>query len=141
MLPQGVLDQFARIPHDTPIKNKYYGVYNKILSRVCFADDAFTILPQCPPPQTAGLPTIDFVITYVVQVNDLPIFFLEFNLPLYLARISSRVDADAQMKARFRALYNLFSGFMASVSWDKDLLQNYGSCGSQPRLRRPTNTS
>ncbi|KAF8495051.1 hypothetical protein BU17DRAFT_59511, partial [Hysterangium stoloniferum] len=46
-------------------------------------------------------------VTYVVEVNDLPIFFLEIKTPLHLDHICSRVDADAQMRARFRALYNV----------------------------------
>ncbi|KIL64215.1 hypothetical protein M378DRAFT_78634 [Amanita muscaria Koide BX008] len=100
-----VLDQFAGIPHNTTIKNKYYGVFNKILNKVCFTDDSFTIEPQYPLPQAVGAPTIDFVVTY--KVNDLPIFFLEIGLPLYIDHISSRIDADAQMRARFRALYDV----------------------------------
>ncbi|KAF8335582.1 hypothetical protein F5887DRAFT_609548 [Amanita rubescens] len=106
MLPQRILDQFARIPHNTTIENKYYGVFDKILNKVCFTDDTFTIEPQYPLPQVVGVP-INFVVTYVVQVNDLPIFFLEIKPPLYLDHIYSRVAADAQMRARFRALYNV----------------------------------
>ncbi|KIL68730.1 hypothetical protein M378DRAFT_157840 [Amanita muscaria Koide BX008] len=107
MLPQRILDQFARIPHNTTIENKYYGVFDKILNKVCFTDDTFTIEPQYVLPQAVGVPTIDFVVTYVVEVNDLPIFFLEIKPPLHLDHISSRVDADAQMRSRFRALYNV----------------------------------
>ncbi|KAK2467705.1 hypothetical protein APHAL10511_000299 [Amanita phalloides] len=108
MLPQHILDQFARIPHNTTIENKYYGVFDKILNKVCFTDDAFTIEPQYALPQAVSVrPTIDFIVTYVVEVNDLPIFFLEIQPPLHRDHISSRVDADAQMRTRFRALYNL----------------------------------
>ncbi|KIL64203.1 hypothetical protein M378DRAFT_628594 [Amanita muscaria Koide BX008] len=36
-LPRRILDQY--IPHNTTIKNKYYyGVFNKILNKVCFTD-------------------------------------------------------------------------------------------------------
>ncbi len=110
MLPQHILNEFARIPPTTNIENKYYGVFNKILSKVCFTDEVtFTIVPQYPYPfpQVVGVPTINFVVTYVVQVNDLPIFFLEIKAPPYLDHISGRVDADAQMRARLRALYNV----------------------------------
>lgn len=107
MLPQRILDQFARIPQNTPIENKYYGVFNQILNKVCFTDDTFTIEPQYPLPQAVGLPTIDFLVTYVVKVNDLPIFFLEIKPPLHINHISSRVAADAQMRARFYALFDI----------------------------------
>ena len=63
--------------------------------------------PQCPFSLAGVLPPIDQIITYVVEVNDLPIFFLEIKSPLPLDYMSSRVDADAQMRARFRALYNV----------------------------------
>jgi hypothetical protein len=102
MLPPRLLDQLVRIPHNTTIENKYYGVFNKILNKVCFTDDSFTVEPQYPLP-AHNMPAIDFV----VEVNDLPIFFLEINLPLHLDYISSRVDADAQMRARFCALYEV----------------------------------
>jgi hypothetical protein len=105
MLPQRILDQFARIPHKTTIENQYYGVFDKILNKVCFTDDTFTIEPQ----YTGTLPqaAIDFVITYVVEMNDLPISFLDINPPLHIDYISSRVDADTQMRARFYALYDV----------------------------------
>jgi hypothetical protein len=94
------------------MENRYYGVFDKILNKVCFIDDAFTIEPQYAIPHAAhphgGVPTIDFVVTYVVEMNDWPIFFLEIKSPLYLDNISSRVDADEQMRARFRALSTNF---------------------------------
>jgi hypothetical protein len=98
-------------------------VFDKILNKVCFIDDAFTVEPQYPLPQAVGVPSVGFVITYVVEVNDLPIFFLEIKPPLHLDYISSRIDSDAQMRARFRALYDVAPtpSFMRSVSWDRGL--------------------
>lgn len=109
MLSQHVLDQFARIPPTTTIENKYYGVFDKILNKVCFADDAFTVVPQyaLPEAQTIGVPSVDFLVTYVVEVDDLPVFFLEIEPPLHVNHISCRVDADAQMRAKFCALYDM----------------------------------
>ena len=80
MLPQHILEQLSRIPHHTPIKNKYYEAFNNILNKVCFIDDAFTVVPEYPLPQ--DVPFIDLTITYVVEVKNLPIFFLEIMLPL-----------------------------------------------------------
>jgi len=61
MLPQNILDQFARIPLDTTIENKYYGVYNKILDRTFNASgDTFTVQPQyaLPQAQTHGVTSV-----------------------------------------------------------------------------------
>jgi len=84
MLPQHILDEFARIPHDTPIKNKYYGVFNMILTQVCFADVNFIVIPQYPLAEAGVPPTIDFVVIYVVQVGGRPVFFLEI-IPLSIS--------------------------------------------------------
>ena len=102
MLPQYTLDRFARIPHDTPIDNKYYGVFYQILQAVCFSEHHFDVEPRYPFPD---LGVVDSVFTYVVEVNDLPVFFLEIKSPLHIDLISTRVDTDAEMRARFLALY------------------------------------
>ncbi|KIM72899.1 hypothetical protein PILCRDRAFT_81537 [Piloderma croceum F 1598] len=110
MLPQPILNQFARIPLNTTIENKYYGVFNKILDRTFNAtSDTFTIQPQYPLPQaqTYGVPSIDFVVTYVVAMDEKPIFFLEIKPPGHVGDISSRIAADDQMRVRFRSLYDL----------------------------------
>lgn len=102
MLPQYVLDRFARIPHDTPIDNKYYGVFYQILQTVCFPEHHFTVEPRYP---FSDLGVMDSVLTYVVEVNDLPIFLLEIKSPLHIDLVSTRANTDAEMRARFLALY------------------------------------
>ncbi|KAF8340791.1 hypothetical protein F5887DRAFT_888553 [Amanita rubescens] len=104
MLPQHILDQFNRLPRNPPIENKYYGTYNMILADVCFPEHHhFTVVPQYPLPQR-GVPTIDFVVTYLVQVNDQPVFFLKVKPPYHVDSPSMRIKADEQMRARLRAL-------------------------------------
>ena len=109
MWPQYILDHFARIPDNTTIENKYYGVYNTILDRECFNTAQFTVQPQyaLPNAQTPGIPPVDFLVTYVVEVNDLPVFFLEIKPPNHREHISTRADADQQIRERFRSLYDL----------------------------------
>lgn len=108
MLPQRILDRFARIPRDTPIENEYYGVFNKILAEVCFADEAFTVVPQYYPLlQAAGSPTADRIITFVVELNYQPIFFLEIKPLLHVDHVCTRVSADTKMRAGIHALRDL----------------------------------
>jgi hypothetical protein len=109
MWPQYILDNFARIPANTTIENKFYGVYNMILDRECFNTPQFAVEPQyaLPNAQTPGVPTVDFVVTYVVEVNDGPVFFLEIKPPGHVEHIATRIDADEQMRSRFRSLFNL----------------------------------
>jgi hypothetical protein len=108
MLPQDILEQFTRIPPDTPFDNKYFGVYNKILNR-CFFEQNFTVEPQYLLPPAVDVPPIDFVLTthFEFQRKDVPLFFLEIRPPLHIHYISSRVDVDALMRARLCALYEL----------------------------------
>jgi len=80
-------------------------VFNRILNELCFTEDLFIVQPQYPFSQAGVPPTIDFVVDYVVEVNDLPVL-LEIKSPLHTNPISTRVDADAQIRAKFRALYD-----------------------------------
>ncbi|KIJ15417.1 hypothetical protein PAXINDRAFT_77441 [Paxillus involutus ATCC 200175] len=109
MLPQFILDQFARIPHDTLFDNDYYGVFNNILTKVCFPDDVFTVHPCYPLPHAVEEPPIDLdsVAPYVVKVNNQPIFFLDIETPSNLDYISERVDADLHMRSMYRYLYDV----------------------------------
>ena len=78
-----------------------------ILSQLCFPDVGFFVIPHYPLPEASVPPsTIDFV-TYVVEVGHQPIFFLEIKPALHINQISSRIEADVQMRARFHSLYNL----------------------------------
>ncbi len=105
MLNQFILDRFAYIPHNTLIENDYYAVYNTVLAKVFgVIDGPFVIRP--PLPQALRVSTINSI-TYVVDVNELPIFFLEIKPPLYLDHIDTRIDLDAQMRAAFLALRDL----------------------------------
>ncbi|KAK0460357.1 hypothetical protein IW261DRAFT_1370605 [Armillaria novae-zelandiae] len=109
MWTQRILGRFARIPDDTTIENKYYGVYNAILADECFTEDIFFVEPQyvLPVAQTGGVGAIDYVITFVVEVDDIPVLFLEIKPPTHLRHISARVEADNQIRSRFFQLYNL----------------------------------
>jgi len=53
------------------------------------------------------VPAIDFVVTYVVAMDEKPIFFLEIKPPGHVNDISCRIAADDQMRDRFRGLYDL----------------------------------
>jgi hypothetical protein len=69
---------FSCIPPDTTIKNKYYGVYDKLLNGVfdTVATD-YTVKPQYALPeafQAPSIPSADFVVTYVIVLDENPSF-------------------------------------------------------------------
>ncbi|KAK0465795.1 hypothetical protein IW261DRAFT_1124725 [Armillaria novae-zelandiae] len=104
-----VLSRFARIPNDPSIKNKYYGVYNAILTDECFTEGIFFVEPQyaLPVAQIGDVGAIDFVITFVVEVDDIPVPSLEIKPPTYLRLVSAKAEADSQMRSTFFHLYSL----------------------------------
>jgi hypothetical protein len=111
MLPQLILDMFARIPANTTIENKYYGVYCKLLSIVFdTVTSKYTVEPQYPLPeafQAPSVPSVDFVVTYVIALDERPVFFLEIKPAGHVNLISTRLAADKQMRDIFRSLYEL----------------------------------
>ncbi|KIJ15416.1 hypothetical protein PAXINDRAFT_77505 [Paxillus involutus ATCC 200175] len=109
MLPQRILDGFARIPHDPFYDNDYYGEFNDILTKVCFLDDAFSVHPYYLLPHAVNEFPIDpeLIVPYVVKVNNQPIFFLDITTPSALDGISGRVDADMHMRTIYRSLYDV----------------------------------
>lgn len=107
--PQRILDRFARIPHNTTIVSKYYGVYNLILCRETFASNEYVTEPQyaLPSAQGPGVPTADSIVSFVVTVSDLPVFFLEIKPPGHIQYLSTRAAADTQMRERMTSFFDL----------------------------------
>ncbi|KIM87933.1 hypothetical protein PILCRDRAFT_3645 [Piloderma croceum F 1598] len=93
------------------IENKYYGVYEKLLNGVFDTlDTDYIVKPQYALPeafQTPGVPSVDFVVTYVIALDEKPVFFLEIKLPGHVNLISTRIAADTQMRNRFSSFYNV----------------------------------
>jgi len=53
------------------------------------------------------VPSIDFIIAYLVVMGEKSIFFLEINPPGHVNETSSRIAADDLMRDRFGSLFNL----------------------------------
>jgi hypothetical protein len=113
MLPQHILNMFARIPPDTTIENKCYGVYNKLHNGI-FEKLDYTIEPQYALPgafqvqaSSLSVTTISRFVAFVITFNEHPILFLEIMPPNHVNFISTRVDADTRMRSRFWSFYEL----------------------------------
>ena len=87
----------------TTIEMKYYRMFDKILNKVCFTDDTFTIEPQYPLPQSCRSACC-WLYHYLRHRSEL-YALLEIRPRLHLDHISCRLNADAQTRA-FGALYN-----------------------------------
>jgi hypothetical protein len=110
MLPQHLLDMFTRIPPDTTIENKYFGVYNKLLNGVFDTHDFFVKPLFALPGAFQGpehVPSADHIVTYVVTLNNKPIFFLEIKPAGHVSSPSTRIAADTQMRHIFCSFYDI----------------------------------
>lgn len=102
MWSQKIIDRFNAIPQN-PRKNDYYAPYNKLLNFVFPVDSDFTVAPQSYPiPQSRD--SIDFVIEYMVLLNNTPVFILEIKEPGKIELLSARQEADIQIRKRLRDL-------------------------------------
>lgn len=108
--PAHIVSKSSRLTDTEPIENKFYGLYDAILNE-CFPSTEFTVTPQyaTAEAQTGGIGAIDFTITYVIEPLDLesPILFVEIKPPTYLSPITTRKNAENQVRSRFGMLAHL----------------------------------
>ena len=98
MWPNKILERFNLVP-DNPRENDYYAPYNKLLYWAFPVDSDFTVAPQTYPiPESRD--SVDFVVEYTILYNTMPVFILEIKEPSKLSYISSRHQADRQIRRR-----------------------------------------
>ncbi|KAK1230032.1 hypothetical protein PQX77_006889 [Marasmius sp. AFHP31] len=94
---QKVIRQFQLIPPN-PTEKEFYGAYNKLLYSLFPADTDFTVVPQYMPAPNGG--AADFIVMFEVQLQNVTVFVLEVKPPSSLDLISTRQEADGQMRQR-----------------------------------------
>jgi hypothetical protein len=112
--PPHIVAKSASLLDTETIENKFYGLYNIILNE-CFPATQFVVTPQYATAEARAGSTGDiidraFAITYVIERLNLesgPIFFVEIKPPTYLPSISTRKDAENQIRHRFLQLSHL----------------------------------
>ncbi|KAF8429911.1 hypothetical protein BGX38DRAFT_1232645 [Terfezia claveryi] len=62
------------------------------------------IVPQYKRPEESK--SVDFATTFLVSHNEHPIFFLEVKASDHINHISTRGDADKQMRERFKKVFD-----------------------------------
>jgi hypothetical protein len=100
MWSQKILDRFHAVPQN-PRENDFYAPYNKLLNLVFPVDSDYTVAPQSYPQSRDS---IDFVIEYMVLLNNIPVFILEIKEPSKIDLLSARQEADIQIRKRLRDL-------------------------------------
>ena len=103
--PKHVQARFDSIPVN-PRENDYYAPYNKLLYSLFPADTPFTVAPQSYPlPESRE--SLDFLIEYQILLDNVPVFILEIKSITKFAFVSSREEADQQIRKRLRDLVDV----------------------------------
>ena len=97
MWPEKVLRQFQAIPPN-PQEWEFHGPYNKLLYTLFPADSDFTVVPQYLKPSSRD--SVDFIVSFEVLLQNYPVFVLELRPPPALNNISTRGEADDQIRRR-----------------------------------------
>ncbi|KAJ3379268.1 hypothetical protein HDU92_006782 [Lobulomyces angularis] len=97
---ENVVKRFRSVPPN-PRENDFHAPYNKLLCTEFDITGKYSVAPQAyPQPNTKS--TIDFFVEYTIEVNDEPVLLLEITIPSLLKFISSREEADEQIRKRLK---------------------------------------
>ncbi|PWW77763.1 hypothetical protein C7212DRAFT_178104 [Tuber magnatum] len=84
-------------------ESKFYGLYNVLLTYLFSFEEEYIVVPQYKRP--TQLTSVDFTTIFLVRYKHHPVFFVEVKSSGSLHHISSRREADLQMRERFERLF------------------------------------
>ncbi|KAK0466272.1 uncharacterized protein EV420DRAFT_1510834 [Desarmillaria tabescens] len=99
--PDPVLRQFQSVP-PTPAENDFHGSYNKLLYCLFPFDSPYTVVPQYLKPGSRD--SSGWIMTFEIVFDNRPVFILELKNPEALKFVSSRGEADDQIRRRISDL-------------------------------------
>jgi len=100
MWPNYVLRQFQIVPAN-PNENHFHGPYNGLLHSFFPPISDFTVVPRFRHPSSRG---VDINFCFEIQFGDRPVLILELDDPSAISLISTRGEADDQIRSRMGAL-------------------------------------
>ncbi|KAG0125800.1 hypothetical protein HOY82DRAFT_130138 [Tuber indicum] len=103
-LPETITEMFelAKQTGETD-ESQYYGPYNVLLSYFFPHEERYMVVPQYKRP--TQLRSVDFTTVFIVRHKTHPVFFIEVKSSSGLRHISTRQEADIQMRERFTHLF------------------------------------
>jgi len=85
-------------------ESRFYGPYNTLLTYLFPFEQDFTVAPQYKRPQQSR--SVDFTTIFIVSHDEHPVFFMEIKASSHIERISTRADADKQMRERINTIFD-----------------------------------
>ena len=106
------LQEIIHQAHDMAIQNggetdesQFYPLYTLLLSNFFPPVEGYLVAPQYKKPEHGKSGCPDFAIIFVVNRNYHPVFFVEVKPSGCMRNVSSREQADLQMRHRFENLF------------------------------------
>ncbi|CUS12508.1 unnamed protein product [Tuber aestivum] len=84
-------------------ESTFYGPYNVLLTYLFPIQEEYMVVPQYKRP--TQLTSVDFTTIFLVKHKHHPVFFVEVKSSESLRHISSRREADLQMRERCERLF------------------------------------
>jgi len=85
-------------------ESRFYGPYNTLLTYLFPFEQDFTVIPQYKRPQQSR--SVDFTTIFIVSRDEHPVFFMEIKPSSHIEWISTRADADKQMRERIKTIFD-----------------------------------
>jgi len=91
-------------PEGTKDESRFYGPYNALLNYLFPFEQDFIVVPQYKRPQQCR--SVDFTTIFIVSRNEHPVFFMEIKPSNHIQQISTRKDADKQMREEIGTIFD-----------------------------------
>ncbi|PWW74186.1 hypothetical protein C7212DRAFT_299163 [Tuber magnatum] len=85
-------------------ESRFYGSYNILLNYLFPFEQDFVVSPQYKRPRQSR--SVDFTTIFIVSHDEHPVFFLEIKASNHIQQISTRKDADKQMRERIETIFD-----------------------------------
>ncbi|PUU73483.1 hypothetical protein B9Z19DRAFT_1004379 [Tuber borchii] len=103
--PPKIIKSFE-IAESTGVKDesRFYGPYNTLLTYLFPFEEDFQVAPQYKRPRQSR--SVDFTTIFIVSHGEHPVFFVEIKASSHIEQISTRADADKQMRERINSMFD-----------------------------------
>jgi hypothetical protein len=145
MWPQTVLRQFQTIPANCK-ESDFHGPYNKLLNYYFPPDSDFTVVPLYL--QAASRDSADFIVCFEIRLENKPVLIVELKDPAAIQHISTRGEADGQIRRRIIDLVqncplhtlHAISALGTKLCFYSLDVRNRGARINPPRIQRDPDT-
>jgi hypothetical protein len=97
MWPDKIVRQFQAVPPN-PKESDFHGPYNKLLYTFFPPDSDFTVVPQYL--RASSRDAADFIVCFEIYLKNRPVLIIELKDPSAILQISTRGEADDQIRKR-----------------------------------------